>query len=82
LANNKLKELVDLAPAALIRALPNLQNLSLKNNLLADIKSLNPLMTDESISRTGLNCLAELVLEGNPMREVALANGTYPAFVQ
>ena len=80
LASNKLTTLANLAPSALIRALPNLENLSLESNQFDDIKMLNPLTTDDKIGRAGLGCLRELVLNGNPMRENAIASGNLQKF--
>lgn len=67
LADNNLISLVDIAPAALVHALPNLQNLSLKGNSIKEVKALNPLSHDDAIGRDGLQCLRELVIDDTPL---------------
>lgn len=69
LADNELVDLNAIVPPALLAALPGLQNLSLKQNKIAEIKVLNPLTSNAA--RRGLDALQELVLEGNPLIDIA-----------
>jgi len=63
---------------ALVHALPNLENLSLKNNQISDIKVLGSIAPEDSSA--GFGCLRELLLEGNPLREEALVAGNLDAY--
>lgn len=71
LAKNNFTTLVDLAPAALIRYLPKVQNLSLEGNSISQYADLNPLSTVVGTitgSKPGLGELKELILVGNPLQ--------------
>lgn len=70
--------MLDFTIPALVAALPNLENLSLKNNAIVDVKVLSPLSIQEN--STGFGCLKELLLEGNPLREDAIAAGNLEAY--
>lgn len=65
--------LTDFAPASLVDALPNLENLSLAGNKIEAVQVLNPLNQTNLNGRPGLGCLRELVLAGNPLWDKAAA---------
>ena len=66
---------------ALVAALPNLQNLSLKSNQISDIKVLSSIAPEDSTT-PGFGCLRELLLEGNPLREEAVVAGNIQAYTR
>lgn len=72
LANNNLTSILPLSPYLLTTALPNLENVSLAANLLAQLRDLDPLSPAVGRSRAdkkpkGWKNLKELVLTGNPL---------------
>ncbi|KAL7009345.1 nuclear mRNA export, poly(A)+RNA binding protein [Cystobasidiomycetes sp. EMM_F5] len=86
-SNNGLYTLTDLAPAALIRFLPKIRNLSLQNNSFTQFADLNPLSTVVGTiagSKPGLSELRELILLENPVRdrEVKRNAGDYTAEIR